>query len=91
MVLLCIAIGVLVVLKAFAGVKLPRQMLGFTFVQLNLIVSILVAVTLLTFFVLDTLADKGAGLIIMMLAAIGMVVGAFMQHSQSSSAYGPYG
>jgi hypothetical protein len=92
MVVLCVVLGVLTGLRAFGATALPRRMLGFTFEQLNVAASVLVAITLLTYFLRDAVPDKGAGLIIMFLAGIGMVVGAFVQRTQTaSSGYGPYG
>jgi hypothetical protein len=92
MVVLCVLLGVLSGMRAFGVASLPRRMLGFTFEQLNVAVSVLVAITLLTYFLRDAVPDKGAGLIIMFLAGIGMAVGAFVQRTQtSSSGYGPYG
>lgn len=78
LVLLALAVGVVVALKAFGVLELPKKLLGFSLNQLAAFVGAFGV--LISFAVLISLdgASMGFGLILMLLASAGMVVGAIM-------------
>ena len=66
-----------VALPAFANVKLPGDVMGFTWAQVHLALGFFAALLALSFLITDT-ADKAIGFWLSLLAAIGLLVGAVM-------------
>lgn len=76
--------AVVVALTAFAKVKLPERVLGFTWNQLHLLLGAQAAVMMLAFLVTDS-PDKGIGFWLMLLASIGLVVGAVLREREPAT------
>lgn len=77
-VLLALAVSVVVALKTFGVVEIPKKLVSFTLNQLAAVVGLFGV--LLSFSVLISLdgASMGFGLILIFLASIGSIVGAFL-------------
>lgn len=70
--------AVVIALEVFANVNLPARVLSFSWAQVHLALAIFTALIALGFLVADSGGDKGAGLMLSVLAAAGLVVGAIM-------------
>ena len=89
-VLFGVAIAALVALSVFASVKLPDQILGFSWKQIYFILSFTSFVILFGFLLWSrTGIDKGIGFWFMFIASIGLVVGSVMELQDKSSTSGP--
>ncbi len=85
-VLLGIAMAAQVAVAAFAPtVHLPEKVLGFTWDQIHLVLAFQATIMMLAFLVQDTGLDKGFGLILMLIAAIALLVGAVLRTRESPS------
>jgi hypothetical protein len=80
-VLLGVVMAVQVAVAAFVPqVKLPEAVLGFTWTQIHLVLGFQATIMMLAFLIQDTGGlDKGIGLYFMLLAAIGLLVGAVLR------------
>lgn len=89
--LLGILMAVQVAVATFAsGVTLPERVLGFTWTQIHLVLSIQALLMMLAFLIQDTGSiDKGIGLFLMLIAAAGLVVGAVMRMREQPAAPPP--
>lgn len=71
----------------FGSVALPDRLAGFTWSQLRLAAGVLGTLTLLAYFLRsfgnDGSVNKGIGLIITLLASVGLLVGAVLAHRES--------
>ena len=74
-----------VALTAFAKVNLPERVLGFSWNQLHLLLGAQAALMMLAFLIADT-PDKGIGFWLMLLASIGLVVGAVLREREPAAA-----
>jgi hypothetical protein len=74
-----------VAVVAFApNVKLPEQVLGLTWTQIHLVLGFQAAIMMLAFLIQSTGAlDKGIGLFLMLIAAIGLLVGAVLRMQET--------
>jgi len=89
-VLFGVAIAVLVALTVFASVKLPDQVLSFSWKQIIFMLAFTSFVIMLGFLLLDLGgADKGIGFWFMLLASIGLLVGSVLELQDKSSTTGP--
>ena len=71
--------AVVIVLEVFANTKLPEGVLGFTWPQLHLVLAVYAALLAVSFLLVDkSTADMAIGYFISLVAAIGLVVGAYM-------------
>jgi hypothetical protein len=83
-VLLGVGLAAAVGAARFGGVSLPGDVAGFSWSDLRLLFGILATLTLLTYLLRDTAeVDKGIGLIITTLAAIGFLVGAVLERQSA--------
>lgn len=84
--LLGVLMAVHVALVAFANMKFPDRVLGLTWDQVHLALGFQVAVMMVFFLIRDPNfglgglgIDRGIGMFIMLIAAIGLLVGAIMR------------
>jgi hypothetical protein len=86
--LLGVLMAVQVALVAFAKTSFPERVLGFTWDQIHLALGFQVTIMMLFFLIRDpdfgfnipgVSIDRGIGLFLMLLAAIGLLVGAIMR------------
>jgi hypothetical protein len=75
--LIALAVGGVVALKTFANVALPDQVLGFSWNQIWLMLSL--SATLITVGRLLGAEGTGIGLVLSAIASIAMLVGAFLE------------
>ncbi|HEY1279160.1 MAG TPA: hypothetical protein VGF22_05765 [Acidimicrobiales bacterium] len=90
--LLGVVMAVVVALTAFANVKLPETVLGFTWKQIHLLLAVYAVVLMIGWLIYKVPGSKdfGAGFWLMFLGAIGLVVGAVMlQRDETAAAAGP--
>jgi hypothetical protein len=67
-------------------VKLPDNVLGFTWTQIHLVLGFQATVMMLAFLIQDSpFGDKGIGLFLMLIAAIALLVGAFLRMQENSA------
>jgi hypothetical protein len=80
-----------VALTAFAPqVKLPDQVLGLTWTQIHLVLGFQATIMMLAFLIQDTsVLSKGIGLFLMLIAAIGLLVGAVLRMQEKPSGSTP--
>ena len=76
-----------VALVAFAPeVKMPEKVLGFTWTQVHLVLGFQATIMMLAFLIQDTGGlDKGIGLYLMLIAAIGLLVGAVLRMQEQKT------
>jgi hypothetical protein len=72
-----VVMALAVVLPVFANVKLPDNVMGFTWPQLHLALGFFAALLAVSFLITDT-ADKAIGFWLSLLASIALLVGAVM-------------
>jgi hypothetical protein len=86
--LIGIVMAAQVAVVAFAsGVKLPETVLGLTWNQIHLVLGFQAAIMMLAFLIQDSpLGDKGIGLFGMLIAAIGLLVGAVLRAREAPAA-----
>jgi hypothetical protein len=87
-----LVLGGHVALSRFANVNFPGQILGFTWTQIHLVLAIFAGLLALGFLIINPLGsdiDKGIGLWLSLLAAIGLIVGAVLEHVEGESAIVP--
>ena len=65
-------------------VKLPDAVLGFTWTQVHLVLGFQATIMMLAFLIQNTGLDKGIGLFLMLLAAIGLLVGAVLRMQEQA-------
>ena len=72
-------------MRAFApGVKLPERILGLTWNQIHLVLGFQATIMMLAFLIQSTSPlTKGIGLYLMLIAAIGLLVGAVLRMQES--------
>ena len=90
--LLGVLMGVEVALVAFAsGVKLPERLLGLSWTQVHLVFGFQAAIMMLAFLIRSTGygASRGIGLYLMLLAAIGLLVGAVLRMQEKPAGATP--
>lgn len=79
--------GLQVVLAKFANMSFPDAVLGFTWPQIHFVLSLIAGVLALSFLIQSVPgADKGIGLWLGFLGAVGLVVGSVMQLLDSERA-----
>ena len=75
-----------VALATFAPqVKLPDAVLGFTWTQIHLVLGFQATIMMLAFLIQSTGLDKGIGLFIMLIGAIGLLVGAVLRMQETAN------
>jgi hypothetical protein len=76
-------------LVTFARFEMNDRVLGMTWVQFHVAVALQVLVMMVAFAVRDTTGgfDRGTGLFGMLLAAVGLFVGALMRRREARTAY----
>ncbi|MGH9185157.1 MAG: hypothetical protein ACRD0U_04970, partial [Acidimicrobiales bacterium] len=78
-----VAMAAHIALTKFANVSLPEQVLGFTWKQIHLALGAFATVLMLSWLIVDFGGvDKGIGLWITLLAAIGLLVGAILMQRE---------
>lgn len=81
--LIGLAMAVLVALTLFANVNLPERVASFTWNQLYLAASVFAALLAIGYLIIDDGGyDRGIGLWLSILAAIGLLVGSIMRHME---------
>ncbi|GIU90222.1 MAG: hypothetical protein KatS3mg010_1321 [Acidimicrobiia bacterium] len=81
-----VVMAVHVALTAFGNVNLPDRLLGFTWSQLHLVLGVQAAIMMLAMLIQDKdPADPGIGFWLMLLAAIGLVVGAVLREREPAA------
>ena len=87
-VLLGIVMAAQVAVVGFAsGVKLPDAVLGLTWDQIHLVLGFQATIMMLAFLIQDTSGlGKGVGLYLMLIAAIGLLVGAVLRTREAPAA-----
>lgn len=84
--LIGLVMGLQVALAKFANVSFPDRILGFTWTQIHLALSIFAGLLALGYLIIDKRGfDMGIGLWLGILSSIGLVVGAVMQHMEGES------
>jgi hypothetical protein len=81
--LYAVVAGVLVALTLFANVKLPAEVLGFTWNQIYLVLGFFA--TLMGLFWAVAADDKGAGLWLILLGSIAVLVGAVLVERETAT------
>jgi hypothetical protein len=77
-------------LTNFANVKLPDRVLGFDWTQIHLLLAIQSALLMLCYLLVDKSGlSYGVGFWLMLVASIGLVVGAVMLAREPATATGP--
>jgi len=91
LVLYAVAAAGQLALARYANVNLPTRIASFTWSDLRLLIGTLATVTMLGYFFrgFEGNLDRGIGLYLMTLGAIGLLVGAVMAHREDSSAPAP--
>jgi hypothetical protein len=85
--LLGVIMALQVALTTFADVKLPERVLGFDWKQIHLVFGIQAALLMLAYLLVDKGgASYGIGFWLMLLASIGLVVGAVMLSREPAAA-----
>jgi len=77
--------------QSFAsGVKLPEKVLGFSWTQIHLVLGFQATIMMLAFLIRDTGGlDRGIGLYLMLIAAIGLLVGAVLRMQEKPAGATP--
>jgi hypothetical protein len=84
--LIGVVMAVQVAVATFAPqVKLPDAVLGFTWTQIHLVLGFQATIMMLAFLIQSTGLDKGIGLFIMLIAAIGLLVGAILRMQENTT------
>lgn len=81
--LYAVIVGVLVALTLFANVKLPTNVLGFSWNQIYLVLGFFAS--LMALFWLVAAEDVGAGLWLMLLGSIAVLVGAVLSERENAA------
>jgi len=76
-----VIMGVGVALRVFAGTKMPDQIVGFTTVQLHLVLSAFAVLISIGFLIIDN-PGLGVGFWLMFIASIGLLVGSILEMKQ---------
>jgi hypothetical protein len=85
--LIGLVMGLQVVLAKFANMSFPERVLGFSWTQIHLALAIFAGLLALGFLIQDNGGlDKGIGLWLGVLSAIGLIVGAVMLHMEGEQA-----
>jgi hypothetical protein len=89
--LLGVAMAVQVGIQGFAsGVKMPEKVLGFSWTQIHLVFAFQATIMMIAFLIRDTGGlDRGIGLYLMLLAAIGLLVGAILRLQEKPAGAAP--
>jgi hypothetical protein len=90
--LIGLILGGHVALSRFANVGFPERILGFTWAQIHLVLAIFAGLLALGWLIMDPFGggvDKGIGLWLSILAAIGLIVGAVLEYVEGESAVVP--
>jgi hypothetical protein len=83
-------VGGQVALTRFANVNLPDNVLGFTWTQIHLMLSLFAVLLAIGWLIVDPFdGHKGIGLWISIVASIGLMVGAVMEHTEGERAVAP--
>jgi len=92
--LLGVLMAVQVALVAFANTTFPERVLGFTWDQVHLALAFQITIMMLFFLIRDPNfgvgglgVDRGLGLFVMLVAAIGLLVGAVMRSREGATTY----
>lgn len=83
--LIGLILGGHVALSRFANVSFPERILGFTWNQIHLVLAIFAGLLAVGWLIVDPGPDKGIGLWLSILAAIGLVVGAVLEYLEGES------
>jgi hypothetical protein len=86
-VLLALAAGILVALLVFGGIDLPDRVLSLTWNQVLLALGFQATIMMIANLIRSTggFYDRGIGLFLMLLAAIGLLVGAILREREAAS------
>jgi len=89
--LLGVVMAVQVGIAGFAsGVKLPDRVLGFTWTQIHLVLGFQTAIMMIAFLITSPIyTDRGFGMYLMLLAAIGLLVGAILRLQEKPAGAAP--
>jgi hypothetical protein len=87
--LIGIILGAQVALTKFANVNLPERFLNFTWAQVHFVLALFAVLLALGWLIVDPGIDKGIGLWLSILAAIGLMVGAVLEHVEGEQAVAP--
>jgi hypothetical protein len=87
--LIGVILGGQVALTKFANVNFPERILGFAWAQIHLVLAIFAGLLALGWLIVDPGPDKGIGLWISILAAIGLVVGSVLEYVEGERAVAP--
>ena len=83
--ILGLIMAVHVAVTAFANVDLPDRVLGLTWDQVHLALGFQCAITMIVFLVRDkSVLDFGIGFFLMLIAAVGLLVGAIMRQREGA-------
>lgn len=74
-----LVVGGSTALRIFAGTKLPEPILGFTWKQIRLALSLFAGLLMIGFMLLGDSPDKGIGFWVMFLGTIALIVGSIME------------
>jgi hypothetical protein len=86
--ILGVVMAVVVALTAFANVNLPDRVLGLTWDQVHLALAFQAALMMLCWLIADKGgADWGIGVWLMLLASIGLLVGAVMRQREAAPTF----
>jgi hypothetical protein len=72
-------VGGSIALMKFANVNLPEPILGFTWKQIRLALSLFAGLIMVGFLILNDSPDKGIGFWLMFLGSIALIVGSVME------------
>jgi predicted ferric reductase len=80
-------VAVQVALKVFAGIQMSPRVLGFTWQQIHLILGVFVLLIAVGYLLVDRsgLASLAVGFWFMLLASIGLLVGAILETNEATS------
>jgi len=90
--LIGLILGGQVALTRFANVNLPERVLGFTWPQIHLVLALFGVLLALGWLIVNPFGsdiDKGLGLWLSILASIGLMVGAVLEHTEGERAVAP--
>jgi len=86
MVIFAVVSGAVIALTRFAGVQLPSQVAGFSWMQIHLVLGFFAALYALAYLVVKTGgADRKIGFWLVLIACIGSLVGAIMLQKEGTS------
>ncbi len=86
--LLGLVMALQVALSAFTATTLPDRILGLGWLQIHLVCGLTAALMMIAFLIQDTGADRGIGMILMLLGGIGLAVGAVLLGREPQAAPG---